>query len=192
MRIIFLLVVVIASPIIFFSCYPCGKGGDPGFWTISSMETHAFKSDLQTEIFSGDTISGDSLHFGVQLNTTFLSQNNFSYNPYAAMACSPADPTQTNKVIKINWGLKFPGINQMDTNISNSLSISRGLMEWQWPTQKEEFIQELSNEFGFSISQSLKVKAQSPHTNSNIQLIMQYIKQNGDTLVSSGPVVFCK
>jgi hypothetical protein len=192
MRTIGLFIAVLVMPVLFFSCYPCGKGGDPGFWTISSMETHAFKDDLQTEVFSGDTISGDSLHFRIQLNTTFLSQNTFSYNPYAAMACSPADPTQTNKVIKINWGLKYPGINQIDTNISNSLSISRGLMQWQWPTQMDEFIQELSNEFVFSISQTLKVKALSPHTNSNIQLIMQFIKQNGDTLVSSGPVVFCK
>jgi len=190
MRTIVLIMVVLGMPIFFFSCYPCGKGVDPGFWTLSSAETHALKEDLQTEIFSGDTISGDSLNFRIQLNTTFLSQNTFGYNPYAAMACSPADPNQTNKVVKINWGLKYPGNNLLDTSISNSLSISRGSMRWKWTTQKDEFIQELSDDF--FIPNSVMVKARSPHTNTNIQLVVHLIKQNGDTVVSEGPVVFCK
>lgn len=190
MRTLLLFCVLLVLPVMFFACYPCGKGSGNGFWTLSSADIHSLKNDLQTEVFSGDTISGDSLYFRVQLNTKFLSQHTIGYNPYAAMACSPVDPTQTNKVVKINWGLKYPGTNQLDTSISNSLSISGGLMQWQWVTQKAEFIQELSGEF--SMPQSVIVKAQSPHRQSNIQLIVHLMKQNGDTLLAAGPVVYCK
>lgn len=192
MRIPILFIVVLGLPICFFSCNPCGKGGSPGFWTFSSAEPHALSDDLKTEIFSGDTVSGDDLNYRIQLNMTFLTQNTFGYNPYAAMACEPAEPNQSNKVTKINWGLKYPGTSQLDTGIVNSLRITKGIMSWNWNTQKEQFIQELSGDFGFSNLQSYMVTAKSPHKGSNIQLIIHLLKQNGDTLVSKGPVVFCK
>lgn len=190
MRTLLLFCVLLALPVLFFACYPCGKGSGHGFWTLGSADIHSLNNDLQTELFSGDTISGDSLYFRVQLNTMFLSQQTIGYNPYSAMACSPVDPTQTNKVVKINWGLKYPGNDQLDTSISNSLSIASGLMQWQWTMQKAEFIQELSGEF--SMPRSIIVKVQSPHRQSNIQLMVHLMKQNGDTLVTSGPVVYCK